>query len=131
MKLFLWTNKLLFLITQNFLASVFVIMNFIDLSLNRSDKSYYELINVCNIYKALTSTFVLVWVGHFHGFLIVPSWEFHGPLELASPMKYMLGCNCLFRGHEMYQSKVYVTFMTHENLHSRLCKLFIVHENNW
>ena len=26
--------------------------------------------------KALTSTFVLVRVGHFHGFLIVPSWEF-------------------------------------------------------
>ena len=49
MKLFLWTNKLLFLITQIFLASVCVIMNFIDLGLNRSGKSYYELINVCNI----------------------------------------------------------------------------------
>ena len=48
MKLFLWTNKLLFLMT-NFFASVCVIMNFIDLSLNRSGKSYYELINVCNI----------------------------------------------------------------------------------
>ena len=49
MKLFLWTNKLLFLITQIFFASVCVIMNFIDLGLNRSGKSYYELINVCNI----------------------------------------------------------------------------------
>ena len=48
MKLFLWTNKLLFLITI-FFASLCVIMNFIDLSFNRSGKSYYELINVCNI----------------------------------------------------------------------------------
>ena len=90
MKLFLWTNKLLFLIPHFFiLASVFVIRNFNDLSLNRSGKSYYELINVCNL--------------SLHGFLIVPSREFHGPLELSSPMKYMLGCNCLFRGHEMYR----------------------------
>ena len=49
MKLFLWTNKLLFLINQIFLASVFVIMNFIDLSFNWSGKSYYKLVNVCNI----------------------------------------------------------------------------------
>ena len=39
MKLFLWTNKLLFLITPIFFASVFVNMNFIDLSLNRSGES--------------------------------------------------------------------------------------------
>ena len=69
MKLFLWTNKLLFLITQISFASVCVIMNFIDLSLNRSGKSYYELIKwVQHFSNALTSTFVLVWVGHFHGF---------------------------------------------------------------
>ena len=56
MKLFLWTNKLLFLVTQLFIylfiyffASVFVIMNFIDLSLNSPGKSYNELINVCNL----------------------------------------------------------------------------------
>ena len=39
----------------------------------------------------------------------------------------MLGCNCLFRGHEMYQSEIYVTFMTHENPYSWLGKLF----NSW
>jgi len=42
MKLFPRTNKLLFLIAQFFFASVCVIMNFIDLSLNRSGKSYYR-----------------------------------------------------------------------------------------
>ena len=65
------------------------------------------------------------------GFLIAPSWEFHGLLEISSPMKYMLGCNCFFRGHEMYRSKIYETFMTHEKPYSWLCKLFMVHENNW
>ena len=61
MKLFLWTNKLLFLITQFFFfASVCVIMNFIDLSL----QIWQELlrINKCvqHFSNALMSTFVLL-----------------------------------------------------------------------
>ena len=37
-------------------------------------------INKCvqHFSNALMSTFVLLWVGHFHVFLIEPSWEFHG-----------------------------------------------------
>ena len=74
-------------------------MNFIDLSSNRSGKRYYELILCAQHFsKVLMSTFVLVWVGQFHGFLIVPSWEFHGPLELSSPMKYMLRAVTAFSG---------------------------------
>ena len=42
----------------------------------------------------------------------------------------MPGCNSLFRGHEVYQFKIYVTFMTPENSNSWLCKLFMIHENN-
>ena len=130
MKLFLWTNKLLFLITNFFCIS----MCHHELYWPKFKQIWQELlrINKCvqHFSKALTSTFVLVWVGHFHGFLIVPSWEFHWPLELSSPMKYMPGCNCLFRGHEMYHYKTYETFMTHENPYSWLCLLFMVHENN-
>ena len=130
MKLLLWTNKLFFLITQFFCISVC----HHELYWPKFKQIWQELlrINKCEklLSTALMSTFVLVWVGHFHGFLIVPSWEFHGPLELSSPMKYMLGCNCLFRGHEMYRSKIYETFMTHENPYSWLWKLFMVYENN-
>ena len=131
MKLFLWTNKLLFLITQFYFC---ISMCFHELYWPKFKQIWQELlrINKCvqHFYKALMSTFVVMWVGHFHGSLIVPSWEFHGPLELSSLMKYMLGCNCLFRGHEMYRSKIYETFMTHENPYSWPCKLFMVHENN-
>ena len=42
----------------------------------------------------------------------------------------MLGSNSLFRGHEMYQFKICMTFMTYENSYSWLCKLLIIHENN-
>ena len=42
----------------------------------------------------------------------------------------MLGSNSLFRGHEMYQFKIYVTFKTYKNSYSWLCKLLMVHENN-
>ena len=108
MKLFLWTNKLLFLITQFFFASVC----HHELYWPKFKQIWQELlrINKCvqHFSNTLMSTFVRLWVGHFHGFLIVPSWEFHGLLEISSPMKYMLGCNCLFRGHEMYRSKIYM-----------------------
>ena len=52
MKLFLWTGKLLFLITQIFFCiSMRHHELYIDLSLDRSGRSYYELINVWNIIK--------------------------------------------------------------------------------
>ena len=132
MKLFLWTNKLLFLITQFFFASVC----HHELYWPKFKQIWQELlrINKCvqHFSKALMSTFVIVWVGHFHGFLIVPSRAFHGPLELWSPMKYMLGCNCLSGVMKCVGLKYnYLTFMTHENPYSWLCKLFMVHEKNW
>ena len=67
MKLFLWTKKWLFLITQFFFAYlVCVVINFIDLSLNRFGKILMLRINKCvqHFSGPLTSTFVLVWVGH-------------------------------------------------------------------
>lgn len=42
----------------------------------------------------------------------------------------MLGSTSLYRDHEMYQFKIYVTFKTYENSYSWLCKLLMVHENN-
>ena len=67
MKLFLWTKKWLqFLITQFFFALVCVIINFIDLSLNRFGKILMLRIDKCvqHFSGPLMSTFVLVWVGH-------------------------------------------------------------------
>ena len=78
-----------------------------------------------NVYFCASVSWTLSWVFNC-AFM-----EFHGSLELSSPMKYMLGGNCLLRGHQMYWSKIYETFMTHENPYLWLCKLFMVHENNW
>ena len=48
MKKFLWINKLLFLIFFLQYVSSWT-SNYINLSLNKSGKSYYELKTVCNI----------------------------------------------------------------------------------
>ena len=71
----------------------------------RWDKSYDELINVCNISLGINVYFCASATFGISRFLIVQSWEFHGRLEVSWPIKYMLGSNSLFRGHEMYQFK--------------------------
>ena len=106
----------------------------IDLSLSKSGKNYYKLKTVCNI---------ILWhhpllcegVWHFHGFLIMLLWEitFSWAITIFTTHEnhagLSLSLSLLFcRGHEMYQSKIYVTFMTLENLYSWLCTLFMVHE---
>ena len=95
MKLFLWTNKLLFLITQFYFC---ISMCLHELYWPKFKQIWQELlrINKCvqHFSNALMSTFVLLWVGHFHGFLIVPSWEFHGLLEIAGVMK-CIGLKCM------------------------------------
>ena len=133
MKQFLWTNKVLLLIL--FFTSVCHHEHLIDLSLNKSGKNYYKLKTVCNIILWHYHPLLCEWVWHFHGFLIMLlsestfSWaitiftshEIHARLSLSLSL-------LLCSGHEMYQSKKYVTFMTLENLYSWLCTLFMVHE---
>ena len=57
MKLVLWTNKLLFLITKFFFASFCVIINFIDLSFN--DVKYEIFMTHENPYSWLCKLFMV------------------------------------------------------------------------
>jgi len=43
-------------------------------------------------------------------------------------MKYILGCYCLFMGHEIYQSEIFGNFITHKTPFSVLSELFMVPE---
>ena len=71
---------------------------------------WQELLRIENCVQhysvTLSSTFVQVSLA-FSWFFNYAFIEFHGPLQVSRPMKYIPGCHCLFRDREMYQSKFY------------------------
>ena len=77
----------------------------------RSDESYDELINVCNISLGINVYFCArATLGIFMGFKLCSLTAFSGAMKCTS-LKY-------------------VTFKTYKNSYSWLCKLLMVHENN-